>query len=88
MFAEVGPKTLQSFDEGESDSFPGILRLAFTLGLSIGSKFARLVELLLEDALLILLLLTVPKDPLIFINPCSCPTLKLLDEIPGCEGQC
>ena len=84
MLAEAEFRILLSLDEGESDSFPGILRLAFTLGLSIGSRFARLAALLLDEDLLQLLLLLVPNDPLVFI-PCSCPIFKLLDEIPGCE---
>ena len=41
VLADAVPKRLLSFDEGESDSLPGILRLAFTFGLSIGGKFAR-----------------------------------------------
>ena len=68
VFAEEDEATiLLSLDEGESDSFPGILRLAFTFGLSIGSKFAKLALLLFDDDLLQLLPLLL-IDPLVF-NP-------------------
>ena len=67
VLAEDEATILLSLDEGESDSLPGILRLAFTFGLSIGSKFVKLALLLFDDDLLQLLPLLL-IDPLVF-NP-------------------
>jgi len=84
VLAEDVVKMLESLDDGDKDSLPGILRLAFTLGRSIGSRFARLALLLLEDALLPLFP-PVTKDEA--FNPCSCPAAFRLQAVTeACEA--
>ena len=71
-------------DEDDKEDLPGILRLAFTLGRSIGSRLARLALLLLEDALF-------PPFPPVTkdeaFNPCSCPAAFRLQAVTeACEA--